>query len=78
MRARKVDAGLTEIVKAYRKMGWRVYVCNDALCDIIIQRGSKTELIEVKEKRGSFTDLQKLMRIRGWQIRTVRSVEDIL
>lgn len=76
--ARRTDASLTAIVKAFRQLGWRVYVCNDSLCDLVIQKGhTRTELIEVKTPNGTFTDMQKRRRADGWQIRTVRSLDDV-
>lgn len=75
-RARRTDNNLGAIVKALRKMGWRVYVNNNALCDLVIQRGTKTLLVEVKDKRGTFTPAQKKMREQGWEIRTIRTIED--
>lgn len=77
-RAARTDANLTEIMKAARKMGFRVFVCNDQLCDLIAQKHGVTELWEVKQAKGRFTKLQKEMREAGWQIRTVRSIDDLL
>lgn len=48
MRARRVDANLSEIVKAYRKLGCRVDVTNDRW-DLTVQYAGLTDLIEVKD-----------------------------
>ena len=47
--ARRTDANLTEIVKAYRQLGCRVRVNNDDTCDCIVQFGGVTDLVECKD-----------------------------
>ena len=48
MRARRTDANLTEIVKAYRQLGCRVDVTNGKW-DLTVQYGGLTDLVEVKD-----------------------------
>lgn len=48
MRARRTDSNLTEIVKAYRKLGCRVDVTN-MRWDLTVQFGGLTDLVEVKD-----------------------------
>lgn len=48
MRARRVDANLTTIVKAYRKLGCKVHVTNGDW-DLTVQYGGVTDLVEVKD-----------------------------
>lgn len=48
MRARRVDANLSAIVRAYRKLGCRVDVTN-ARWDLTVQYGGITDLVEVKD-----------------------------
>lgn len=45
--ARRTDANLTEIVKAYRRLGCVVHVTN-AAWDATVQFGGVTDLVEVK------------------------------
>jgi hypothetical protein len=79
VRARKVDANSKNLLSVARQLGLRVFVNNDALCDAIVQApGGHTELWEVKDKKGRFTDLQKRMREAGWHIRTVKTVDDVV
>ena len=47
-RAARVDANLTEVVAAFRKMGCSVYVLND-IVDILIGYGGLTILGEVRD-----------------------------
>lgn len=49
MRARRVDSNLSEVVKAYRKLGCRVAINNDNLCDLIVQHSGVTDLVECKD-----------------------------
>lgn len=46
--ARRTDANLTPIVKAYRKLGCSVWVCN-SMVDCVIGYGGISELVEVKD-----------------------------
>lgn len=75
-----MDANLTDIADAARKLGFRVSIINNDLADICWQLGATTELVEVKNPHGRnrFTDNQKDMRRDGWIIRTVRSVDDVM
>ena len=74
----RADANAPELYQEARKMGFKLYVNNDALCDTIAQLCGITELWEVKQKAGKFTPLQEKMREAGWIIRTVRSVDDLV
>lgn len=77
-RAARVDDNLASIVKAARKMGFRIYVRNDVLADVDAQIGEVHEAWECKGIKGKFTDQQKRLRAEGWRIRTVRSVDDVM
>ena len=44
-----MDANLSEIVKAYRRLGCKVRVNNDNTCDCIVQFGGVTDLVECKD-----------------------------
>lgn len=81
VRARRVDSNLSELVKAARKMGFRINVRNDDLADVDAQLPGcdKTEIWEVKVLKGArFTERQKKRREEGWLIMTVRTVDDLL
>ena len=79
MRARRVDLNSTDLYQAARKMGFKVYVRNDALGDADVQLAGLHEVWEFKNgAKARFTDLQKKMREAGWQIRTIRTVDDLL
>ena len=87
MRARRTDSNLTAIAEIARRVGFRVNIRNDDLCDIDAQLGSVTELWECKTyelgKRGKplaarYTDRQKRLRAEGWVIHTVRTADDVL
>jgi len=78
MRAKRVDSNLTDIVTAARKVGLRVFVRNDSLGDVDVQCGLLHEVWEVKAKNGRLTKLQQQFRFEGWQIRLVRTVEDVV
>ena len=78
MRARKVDGNLQQIVKVARAMGFRVYVRNDSLADLDVQlAGGVHEIWECKNGKGRMTKKQESMRAAGWNIRTIRTVQDI-
>lgn len=77
-RAARTDENLMPIVKAARDLGFLVHVTNNDLCDAIVQFRGVTELWEIKSEKGTFTDLQKLNRAKGWRIRTVRSIENVV
>lgn len=79
MRARKVDQNSTDLYQAARKMGFKVYVRNDALGDADVQLAGLHEVWEVKNgSKAKFTETQKRMRDAGWRIRTVRTVDDLV
>lgn len=77
-RAARVDENLGEIVQAARDFGFLVFVNNNSLCDIVAQwKDGRTFLWEIKTDSGTFTDGQKRLHKAGWQIRTIRSVDDV-
>ena len=78
MRAKRVDSTLMEIVETARDLGMLVFVRNDALADLDIQYRGISELWEVKTPKGTFTETQERNRAKGWKIRTVRSVDDVI
>lgn len=82
MRARRTDGNLSELVGAARAAGFLVYVTNDALCDLTVQfrgkHGTHSEIWECKNKDGKFTPRQEELRAAGWQIRTVRTIDDVI
>ena len=78
MRAKRVDENLAVVVEAARDLGFLVDVVNDDLCDLIVQWRGVTELWEVKTPKGTFTETQQKNRAKGWKIRTVRSVDDVI
>lgn len=79
MRARRVDQNSTDLYQAARKMGFKVYVRNDALGDADVQLAGLHEVWEFKNgAKARFTDLQARMRQAGWRIRTVRTVDDVI
>lgn len=47
--ARRTDANLTPIVKAYRKLGCSVWVSNLGPVDLVVGYGGISELVEVKD-----------------------------
>lgn len=78
MRARKVDANSKNLLSFARELGFKVFVRNDTLADADVQLAGVHEVWEVKDKRGRFTDLQKRMREAGWNIRTVKTTDDVI
>ena len=78
-RTHRADNNASALYQAARKMGFRLNVTNNALCDAVAQLGDVTELWEVKNGRAAkYTPLQARMREAGWQIRTIRTVDDLL
>lgn len=83
-RARRVDAVLTEFVKAYRELGCSVWICNSDV-DAAIGYGGLTELIEVRSpakirhnRADKMTPAQVAFR-RTWTggVRLVQSLADV-
>ena len=50
-RAAKVDANQSEIVKAFRSMGWYVLIISQLknCCDIIVSKNGRTVAVEIKD-----------------------------
>jgi Holliday junction resolvase len=50
-RAARVDANQSEIVKAFRKLGWYVLIISQLknCCDLIVSKNGRTIAIEVKD-----------------------------
>ena len=78
MRARKVDANLSVIVSAARAAGFMVNVRNDDFADLDVQLHGWHEAWECKGLNGRPTNRQRELAARGWKIRTVRTVDDVL
>lgn len=79
IRRHRTDGNAAEIYREARRLGFRLNVVNNALCDTVAQLCGLTELWEVKNGRAaSYTALQKKMREAGWVIRTIRSIDDLL
>ena len=82
MRARRVDANLSDIVDAFRRLGLSVHVTNDAW-DLTVGFGGLTMLVEVKDgdkspSRGKLTQAQVKFR-ETWTggIRLVQNLDDV-
>lgn len=71
------DANEGDVVAACRALGWRVKAISAAgFCDLVVQDASgRTLLIEVKTATGKPTPAQIQARAEGWQIATVRTVD---
>lgn len=54
-RAAKVDANQSEIVKAFRDLGWYVLIISQLknCCDIIVSKKGRTIAIEIKDGKKS-------------------------
>lgn len=79
MRARKVDANLSDIVNTARALGFLVYVRNDEFGDLDLQFAGKHYVVEVKRpKGGRYTEGQKRLRAEGWVILTMCTVEEVV
>ena len=78
MRARKVDANLFEIVCVARRMGFLVNIRNDDFADLDVQFRGIHEAWECKSSKGRPTKRQMALAEKGWKIRTVRSVDDVI
>ena len=52
-RAARVDDNQSEIVKAFRKLGWYVLIVSQLknCCDIIVSKNGRTIAIEIKDGR---------------------------
>ena len=74
------DANEPDVVDACRKLGWKVKAISAAgFCDLVVQDASgRTLLLEVKTADGKPTPAQIKARAEGWQIATVRSVDEAL
>lgn len=78
--ARRVDANLKDIVKAFRKLGFGVHVTNSDW-DLTVWKGGAVRLVEAKDpkspnlkRRNKGNDLID----RGCPIWRVMTVEDVL
>ena len=79
MRARRVDANLSEIVAAFRKLGCSVWVCNSEV-DLVIGYGGISALVEVKDgsKPPSHRKLTPAQtEFRRWWTGGIRLVQDL-
>ena len=74
----RVDSNLKAIAELARKVGFLVYVRNDALADLDVQLGGRHQVWEVKNRKGKLTPRQIKVREQGWTIREVRTAEDVL
>jgi hypothetical protein len=78
----RVDKNHRETVEAYEAMGYLVLSlasqgggCPDLL---IWRRDRGLELVEVKGKTGTLTPDQQDFIAKGWPVRVVRSLEDVV
>lgn len=80
-RAAKRDANEEAIVDAFRKLGWSVeFLSGRGLPDLIVGKGTRVMLIEVKGPKGTLTEDQEDWH-SAWQgpkPLIVRSVDDVL
>ena len=82
MRARRIDANLTEIANAYRALGCSVHITN-AMWDLTVGYGGISELVEVKDgaksaSRRKLTPAQVKFR-STWTggVRLIQSLDDV-
>ena len=85
-RAAKVDANQSEIVKAFRSLGWYVLIISQLknCCDIIVSKNGRTIAIEIKD--GSKSPSQRklsegeLKFKNEWQgeYLLIESIDDVL
>ncbi len=79
--AARVDANLTQITAAYRKLGCKVRVTNDDTCDLIVQYGGLSDLVEAKDgskppsKRKLTPNQERVHEV--FMIRIVKNMEEV-
>lgn len=80
MRAARIDSTHAEIVDAFRRLGYRVksVASLKKWCDLVVQKGDHTWLIEAKSAHGKPTLAQQQLARDGWVIYTVRSVGEVV
>ena len=82
MRAKRADANQVDIVKAFRKLGCTVehlHTVGRGVPDLLVGHRALNHLVEVKSKKGRYTDDQKDW-IAKWsgQVYTVSSIDDVV
>jgi Holliday junction resolvase len=80
---KKVDTNQAEIVEALRKAGCSVFIASSVgrgFPDLVIGKGGRTLLVEVKDKKGVLTEDQIKFHTewKGSAIVIVRTVEEAL
>lgn len=74
--AAKRDGNETEIAKALRKAGCLVKFQTDY--DLLVYRGGRLYMLEVKTKSGRLTASQRKLLDEGWPLQIVRSEDEAL
>ena len=82
-RAAKVDANQAEIVAALRRVGCSVQSLADVgrgVPDLLVARGGKNLLMEIKRERGGRLTLVQKQWLREWRgsVYIIRTVEEAL
>lgn len=77
--AARVDANQAAIVEALREAGCVVWVLGLPV-DLLVGKNGRTVLVEVKTKRGKYTELQQsfMASWTGGPVATVRDVDGAL
>lgn len=79
-RAAKVDRNHSEIVQAFRRLGYLVADTSrlgKGFPDLLVQKGG-VWLVEVKAPKGKLTKDQEAFVAQGWKVDVVRTVDDVL
>lgn len=83
MRAKRVDGNQKEIVKMLREAFYSVactHVVGNDFPDLVIGKGGRTWLVELKDKKGKLSPGQERFREewKGSEVIEARTIEDIL
>lgn len=83
MRAAKVDKNQTEIVNAFRRMGFSVqhlHTVGGGVPDLLIGRGGVNLLVEVKDGGKAKLTVDQIKWHNEWrgQIAIVRNIDDVI
>jgi hypothetical protein len=80
-RVHRKDANHEEIVNALRGRGCDVLSVHsgqaDGFPDLLVLWCGDVYLLDVKSKKGAWTEAQRRLLARGWPIRDVRCLEDV-
>lgn len=80
MASSRSDGNQAEIVRALRKLGYRVRSLQHVgggMPDLLVCRRGQLELIEVKAGNGKLRQSQLAFQAEGWPVRVVRTVEEL-